>query len=388
MMQVVLSTIGRFHTFDLARQLHKRNALKTVFSGYPLSKLRNEGLPGDKVKSFPWLHGPYMFVNPSSEWIKRQWSWQDQIWFDRFVAAKLPNCDIFHGLSAVALRSGRSAKKRGAKYVCDRECSHIRFQNEILREEHDRQGVRFPGVDPRVMDNGEAEYDLADAITVPSQFVRDSFLSNGISERKINVVPYGVELARFRPVSSPPSNEFRVLFAGSISVRKGIPYLFEAYQRLNHPAKRLVLAGGVQPAIQHLIGKMRARDDVTFTGHLSQEKLIKVMSESHVLVLPSVEEGLAYVQAQAMACGCPVIASTNTGARDLFEDGVEGFIVPIRSSDAIAQSLQKLADDPDLRASMSRRSLARVNTLGGWDRYGDAMTRIFQTLLNVRTAAA
>ena len=387
-MQAVLSTIGRFHTFDLARQLHKRNTLKTVFSGYPVFKLRNEGLPGDKVRSFPWLHGPYMFLNPTSEWIKRPWSWQDLIWFDRFVAARLGDCDIFHAMSGSALRSGRVAKKRGAKYICDRASSHIRFQNEILQEEYERQGLNFPGIDPRVIDAEEAEYDLADAITVPSQFTRDTFLGKGISEKKVNLVPYGVELARFHPVSSPPSNEFRVLFAGSVSIRKGIGYLLEAYDRLNHPGKRLVLAGGVQTGIEHLIGRMRAREDVIFTGHLPQEKLIKIMSESHVLVLPSVEEGLAYVQAQAMACGCPVIASTNTGARDLFDDGVEGFIVPIRSSDAIAQSLQKLADDPQLRASMSRRSLARVSALGGWDRYGDAMTRTFQSLLNLRTAAA
>src|SRR3984957_12090716 len=294
-MQAVLSTIGRFHTFDLARQLHKRNTLRTVFSGYPSFKLRNEGLPGDKVKSFPWLHGPYMFLNPTSEWIKRPWSWQDLIWFDRFVAARMPEGDIFHGLSGSALRSGKTAKNRGSKYVCDRGSSHIRCQSEILREEYERQGVSFPGVDPRVMDAEEAEYDLADAITVPSQFVRDSFLSKGISEKKLYVIPYGVELACFRPLSSPPSNEFRVLFAGGISIRKGIGYLLEAYDRLNHPGKRLALAGSVQPAIKHVLARMRGREDVIFMGHLSQEKLIKTMSESHVLVLPSVEEGLALV---------------------------------------------------------------------------------------------
>ena len=63
-MRVVLSTIGRFHTFDLARQLHKRDKLKSVFSGYPSFKLRNEGLPKDKVRTFPWLHAPFMCLNP------------------------------------------------------------------------------------------------------------------------------------------------------------------------------------------------------------------------------------------------------------------------------------------------------------------------------------
>ena len=67
-----------------------------------------------------------------------------------------------------------------------------------------------------------------------------------------------------------------------------------------------------------------------FLGVVGQERLAELMSTSHVMVLPSIEEGLALVQGQAMACGCPVIASTNTGAEDLFTDGVEGFVVPIR----------------------------------------------------------
>ena len=101
------------------------------------------------------------------------------------------------------------------------------------------------------------------------------------------------------------------------------------------------------------------------------------MSKSHVMVLPSVEEGLALVQAQAMACGCPVIASENTGARDLFTDGVEGFIVPIRDADAIADRLQKVADSPGLRLRMREAALRRVKSVGGWDQYGERMFQIF-----------
>jgi glycosyltransferase involved in cell wall biosynthesis len=95
------------------------------------------------------------------------------------------------------------------------------------------------------------------------------------------------------------------------------------------------------------------------------------MSSSHVLVLPSVEEGLALVQAQAMACGCPLISSTNTGGEDLFSDCVEGFLVPIRSPEAIAERLQQLADDPDLQQRMSEAALTRVRTIGGWHAYGE-----------------
>jgi glycosyltransferase involved in cell wall biosynthesis len=116
-------------------------------------------------------------------------------------------------------------------------------------------------------------------------------------------------------------------------------------------------------------------------GHVPQQDLKKIMSRSHVMVLPSVEEGMACVQAQAMACGCPVIASENTGARDLFTDGKEGFIVPICDSAAIASRLQMLADDRYLRSRMSSAALERVKSIGGWEGYGETMYQLFAELI-------
>ena len=100
------------------------------------------------------------------------------------------------------------------------------------------------------------------------------------------------------------------------------------------------------------------------------------------MVLPSVEEGLALVQAQAMACGCVVLASEHTGARDLFTDGNEGYIVPIRDLDALLKRLQGLADDPGLRNEMSQRAIARVRYLGGWRTYGEEALSIYRQLVD------
>jgi glycosyltransferase involved in cell wall biosynthesis len=107
------------------------------------------------------------------------------------------------------------------------------------------------------------------------------------------------------------------------------------------------------------------------------------MSRSHVLVLPSVEEGLALVQGEAMACGCPVIATTATGCEDLFSDGVEGFIVPDRDTAALADRMQQLADDPALRESMSAAALERVKSLGGWDTFGARWDALLHNLTGV-----
>ena len=120
--------------------------------------------------------------------------------------------------------------------------------------------------------------------------------------------------------------------------------------------------------------------DVEFLGPVSQERLVELMSTSHVMVLPSIEEGLALVQGQAMACGCPVIGSTNTGAEDLFTDGVEGFVVPIRDVAAITEMMERLASDSELQARMSAAALDRVRSLGGWEDYGAKWERLLLRL--------
>jgi alpha-maltose-1-phosphate synthase len=376
-MRVVLSTIGKFHSFDLARQLHKRRVLGAIFSGYPWFKLKNESLPRESVKTFPYLHAPYMRFVPDSTIVRHFWEWQDKFWFDRYVTGRLPECDIFCGLSGSALSSGRLAKSRRAKYICDRGSSHIRVQDRILCEEYDRQGIHFSGIDPRVISREEAEYEAADLITVPSTFALNTFVESGIDYRKMRLTPYGVDLKAFYPCAQRDDSKFNVLFVGSVTVRKGITYLFDAFRRLLCKHKHLTVVGSVSQELENILKRVRGEENISFLGQVPQHRLKEIMSASHVMVLPSLEEGLALVQAQAMACGCPVIASTNTGAEDLFTEGREGFIVPIRDVVAIADRLQMLADSPDLRLHMSEAALDRVKSIGGWDQYGERMFQIF-----------
>jgi alpha-maltose-1-phosphate synthase len=387
-MKVVLSTIGKFHTFDLARELQRHGALQVIFSGYPAFKLRHEKLPKDAVRTFGWIHAPYMALRPSQHlgtWLTQQWEYFDRVSFDTFVRRRMPTCDVFVGLSGSALRSGIEAQAHGAKYVCDRGSSHIRVQDELLRSEHRRWDFKYVDIDPRIIAREEAEYAVSDCITVPSTFALESFVSQGIARGKLRQIPYGVNLERFQQVGEPKPDQFDVLFVGGMSLRKGVQYLLEAYAAVQHRRKSLTFAG--TPDIG-FIEQMKKRNlwpsDARLLGHVSQPLLKEVMSRSHVLVLASIEEGLAMVQAQAMACGCPVIGTENTGAGDLFQDGREGFIVPIRRADKIAERLQSIADSSALRARLSTASLARVRDLGGWSAYGTQAMMTYQSLIGGR----
>jgi len=383
-MKVSLACVARFHYFDLARQLEKRDMLERFYTGYPSWKLKGEDLPESRVQTYPWFITPYMALGRwglLKEPLQRELAWLAHEALDSHVSRNLPSCDVLMVLSGAGLKSFRAASRRGIRTVCDRGSSHIRYQDAALREEFSCWGESFPGVDPRFIEKEEAEYEAADLITVPSEFARRSFVEMGVPEAKLRKVPYGVDLRRFGKTAEPAQDRFEVLFVGQVSFRKGVPYLLAAFERLRHPNKRLRIVGPIQPEMKRYFMRRPPGDDVQIVGPVPQVELKDVMSRAHVMVLPSVEEGQANVQAQAMACGCPVIGTSNTGAEDLFTDEVEGFIVQPRDPFAIVERLQLLADDPDRRKRMSGFALKRIANFGGWDEYGVRITDVLTRLV-------
>jgi len=388
-MRVSQAVWGVFHHFELARELDRRGHLDTVFSTWPWTRLKREGLPHSKVQTFPWLHTPLTVLNRIGTlpvWLDDELGYQNALRFDDWTARRIGRIDALIALSGAALKTGRMLQQRGGVFICDRGSTHHSYQAAIVAGEFQRWGLDPPRTDSRDTVREETIYDVADAITVPSSFSRRSFIEMGVPAEKVHTIPYGVRLEAFARIADPRADTFNVLFAGHVSLRKGIPYLLEAFAKLNHPAKRLRIAGSMAPEIKQLLTRL-PHQSVEFLGSVPQADLPKIMSESHVLVLPSIEDGFGLVMSQAMACGCPVIASTNTGGEDLFADGVEGFIVPIRDVDALANRMQRLMDDPDLQRRMSEAALARVRYLGGWTQYGDQWESLLQRLTGSKAGA-
>jgi glycosyltransferase involved in cell wall biosynthesis len=180
-------------------------------------------------------------------------------------------------------------------------------------------------------------------------------------------------------------NRFRVLFVGMQCIRKGIGYLFDALRPLVSAGHvELWLVGAAMSDGKPLLD--RNADLFVHHGLQPRNRLAWFYSQASVLVLPSIEEGLALVQAQAMACGVPVIATHNTGAEDLFEDGVEGFIVPPRSAEVIRDRVQLLLDNPGRLQELRAAALKRVKSLGGWTRYGQVCREAYRQVLAGNTA--
>ncbi len=384
-MRVVQTVFGVFHHFDLAREMERRGDLSAIYSTWPWKRLQREGIPKSKVHTFPWIHTTEYLARRSGllpSLIEDWTGYANALAFDEYTVRRIPECDALIALSGSSLKTGALVQRRGGRFFCDRGSSHQRYQERIVSEEYRRWGVSDPVSDERDTRREEEIYALADGITVPSSFAARSFVAMGVDAAKVHTIPYGVRLNHFHPPSAPPGDPrhtFEVLFAGSVSLRKGIPYLLEAFAQIQHQRKRLRIAGALSREIVSVLERL-PKDNVQFLGSQSQDRLVELMGQSHVLVLPSIEEGLALVQGQALACACPVLATTNTGAEDLFRDEVEGFIVPVRDPEALRQRMQRLIDEPGLCERMRAAALARVSSLGGWDTYGARWHALLQSV--------
>lgn len=389
-MRVLQTVFGAFHHFELARELERRSLLQAIYSTWPRRRLRREGVPAEKLETFPWLGLPEYLLGRTGfdfAWLDGELGYRNALLFDRWTERRLRGLiakgqrpDVLIGISGSSLRAGGLLQAKGGLFVCDRGSTHQRYQEQIVSQEFRRWGAERQVSDERDTQREEAIYEVADAITVPSSAAKASFVAMGVPGSKVHVIPYGVRLEQFTPAAEPPPNaEFSVLFAGAVGLRKGVPYLLEAFAALDAPRKRLRIVGSVQEEMRPLLASL-PQAAVEFLGVLPQAELAAWMRRSHVLVLPSVEEGLALVQAQAMACGCPVICSAATGGEHLFRNGSEGFVVPVRDAEALTLRMQQLADDPDLQSQMRLAALERVRHLGGWATYGDRWEALLRHL--------
>ena len=260
----------------------------------------------------------------------------------RLAAQWIPPDGIFHGLPGLALPSLRPPRASASKALIENATLHPRqWQREVLFE-CAQFGIR-PGACATVLPSAlirrlEREYELCDAIIVPSTTARRSFEEFGLAHKVLVVWP-GVDHHFFSPASAnAPSRLFRACFVGRIELSKGITYLLQAWQLLALPGAELVLIGPVQPDVKPIL-KRYASSNVTLTGALSPREVADQYRAASVFVHPSPNEGLGLVLLEAMACGVPVIATDRTGAEDCVTQGKDGLVVPARRVSELADAI-------------------------------------------------
>jgi glycosyltransferase involved in cell wall biosynthesis len=393
-MKVTIIVGGRWHTFDFALLLLKGGHLPRLVTNYPRYKTRRWGLPDEHVISLPMSMLLEQSVRRTlgERGFARIQGLVHRI-FARQAARYVDGSDIAHGLSGFSLPAIKRAAGQGIPFVVERLSAHILTQSELMTDEADRMGFKLPHTHPDVIQMELAEYETATAISIPSRFVEETFTARGIARSKLYRNTLGVDLAAFSPETSAP-RDFRVLYVGSKSLRKGVHYLREGFLQASLPGAQLRLVGGDLPETPLLLGPPHPQ--IMSIGHMPQARLVDEYRQAAVFVIASIEEGLAMVQAQAMACGLPLICTTNTGGEDLLvathdgpppqtNDGIReyaaGFVVPIRSPDAIALCLHRLYVDAALLRAKSVAALNIRHRKLDWQAYTSRGIALYERLL-------
>ena len=312
--------------------------------------------------------------------------------FDRWVARRLEKTagiGTIYAYEDAAKVSFEVAARRGWTRVYDLPIAYWETSRRILEEE----AARLPAWEPTLIgtrDSAEKlarkthELSLAQIVVCPSRFTADSLPAEAHGRCRVIVAPFG------SPPSGPPREPgatgapLRVLFAGSMSQRKGLADLFAAVRLLNRRDVELVILGSPVASMSFY---RRELADFIYEPPRSHAAVLALMGTCDVLCLPSLVEGRALVIQEAMSQGLPVIITPNTGADDVVTEGVSGFVVPIRSPEAIAEKIGWFADHRDRWAAMSRAAQAAATSFT-WDNYAATVISGLEKLDDARTQAS
>jgi glycosyltransferase involved in cell wall biosynthesis len=356
---------------------------------------RNYALPADKIDIHPLRESVRLLAGVvRAKGLDRHetgWASIDQVWqsLDREAARRLRRGDYGENVRAVyayedcAEQSFLVARDLGLKRVYDLPIAFWKTTQRLLREEAER----YPDWEPTLAgtrDSAEKlsrktrELELAELIVCPSQFVLESLPEKTRAEKKCLLAPFGTPIVDLEPTAHDPVFPLRVLFAGALTQRKGLADLFAAMKMIGSSQIELVVMGSL---LQPLSWYRERCPGFTYEPPRPHGEVLRLMQSCDVLVLPSLVEGRALVQQEAMACGLPVIATRNAGADDLIEEGATGFLVPIRSPEAIAEKINWCAANRTLLSGMGIAARGRAGELT-WRGYGETIVRALRELID------
>lgn len=390
-MKVSIVVCGRWHAIELARELNKAGYLHRLITNYPKFKTRYWGVPDDKVVSLPLtLVLSRGMQKIGGDGLTRKYQPTLYRMFGKAAVRYLQGSTLVHGWSSCSLPAIHWAKQNGVPFVLERSSAHIQYQSKLVCGEYKKLGLPCTEIHPKIVEQELCEYELTDKVAVPSYFAKRSFIEEGFPQERLIHNRFGTSLKTFSP-GEKQDDVFRIVYAGSLGVRKGIHYLVKGFMQADIPNSELCLIGGATPETPQLLAGSDER--VKCIGHIPEPKLAEYYRNSSVFLMPSVEDGFPYVIIQALACGLPLICSANTGGEDVLrvngaspqrhnniDEYPAGYIVPPCNSEAIASLLTLLASNRDLLAQKRQAALAFQPQDLGWESYTQRAIAEYQAM--------
>jgi starch synthase len=278
-----------------------------------------------------------------------------------------------------------ACKKLGIPSILSMVHGDVREEKAVL----EREAAESPEFFPIYLGDGRLDLEAldwlherrlrdierADRILVPSDHIAETLVRYGTPGERISVIPYAADTRRFVPLPEKrPGRSCTFLFAGGVTQRKGIKYLLEAWRMIRRPGWKLQLLGPLPSNLGPLTDYL---DEVEHLGRVGHSEMPAKMASADVFVFPSLFEGSAVVTYEALACGLPSVVTPESGS--VVRDGFDGLIVPSRNVESLAQAMERLGTDPELRACMARSARERAEAFG-WPRYHSALLGVLEEM--------
>jgi alpha-maltose-1-phosphate synthase len=393
--QVILSHSGKQHAYHVAKALKDLGYLKRFYtSSYVSNKFVQKII--NKTGNQFWsrryesgLHAPFVKANWRFELneviqrkLKKSASAIEQLVynrdenFDRYMSTVLDRekAPLFWGFQGSSMLSLQKTKEKGGTAICELATAHVTYAQKILEEEmrlmpewaDTISNVVFP---KQYQYRLEQEPLIADKVIAASAFTKLSLMDAGIAEQKIVTLPLGAQIqhipfdSSFKKINDRP---LRLLFAGTLTQRKGIAYLLEAMTRLKGKDVELHCIG-------HTFGGeailKKYASHYTYHGAMSQQQLFASYQHFDALILPTIFEGFALVIIEALAAGLPVITTSHSIGPDVIKNDENGYIIPIRNVEALVTSIENLRHKQDDEFHTMRLNSHKAALNYSWKNY-------------------
>jgi glycosyltransferase involved in cell wall biosynthesis len=324
--------------------------------------------------------------------------------FTKAVArSRLPDHNVFFGYSYMSLEMLEIEKRMGVLTILDQiDPGPVEFR--LVAEEmnkHPELAGPAPVYPAAYYERLRKEWDLTDVIVVNSEWSRDALISEGVNAAKIGVLPLAYEGGKAeglrlrngcKATAGPakakgqsldngdkgfnsgfsPERPLHVLWLGQVNVRKGIHYLIEAARMLQDANVHFDIVGSIGISDQAVAS---APSNMTFHGSVSRDRSADHYSKADVFVLPTLSDGFAITQLEAMAYGLPVITTPNCG--EVVQDEKNGFLVPACDAQALVVAISRFDQDRGLASKMSNECRATAKRFS-IDSYGARLMEIIK----------
>ena len=270
-----------------------------------------------------------------------------------------PEIRVALGFSSMSLSFGKVAHQAKREYALHAQWCHPDFQHELVSKAYSSLGLAAPPPPKSRSQRQLAEYAIADRIWCPSHFVQQSLVDRGIPQDKTFVEHIGVDIDRFKvdPSERVQDGQFVILFVGTVCLQKGIHVLLEALARSNVNNARLVLNGHCDQVSHRLLSEYQTKlSTKRIEVKISPGDPRRFLKQAAMFVLPSVHDAYGIVIPEAMAAGVPVVVSSHAGACEIVRHGENGYIFDSGDPDALADSIERLYRNQEMRESFGRRS--------------------------------